>query len=114
MNMTETLDQAVWKVLNRSTPRNDEDIRIGDITSCWGVHWALLAAISWFIWCERNRRQRQHDLRPPEVIVKEAIKDVSIYLNTASFNKSNQSLIDKNAHNSWEANILRKHPRNIY
>lgn len=30
--MTETLDQAIWKMQNTPIPKKDEDIKLGDIT----------------------------------------------------------------------------------
>lgn len=97
-----------------------QDGSTGDITkviskftkwaSYWGLYWVLLASFSWHIWSERNRKLRQKILRPPEQIIKEATKDISIFLNVASFKKSNQSLVELNLQKAWgkhsEANIL--------
>lgn len=64
LDMTESLGQAIWKTQNRLFPRQDEDIRLGDIAetiqkftkqaSCWGKNWALLASLAQHICKEQE------------------------------------------------------------
>lgn len=92
---------------------NGESIDGPQWAGCYGLHWALLALLSFHIWSERNKRLRQHSTqteRPPEQILKAIVKDIGNFFNVTSFKKSNHTLVEINVQKTWEANILSQHP----
>lgn len=44
----------------------------------WGLLWNTIWCLAWHIWTDRNRRVKKHTLRPPEMLLKEVIKDICL------------------------------------
>lgn len=57
---TEFLNNAVWKISNTPVPSPTHH------TPSWTLHWNALGGLAWDIWSKRNRKLRQHTLRPLE------------------------------------------------
>lgn len=87
--LSEILNNAYLKLANIPTPSlTAPNIRIGDlIEACqrfshksppWDLLWNSLECTVWYLWSERNRRLKQHTLRPPEVLPREITKETSL------------------------------------
>lgn len=81
---------VIWKKESLPTPRtNGGDIRLWDIImngiqefgkgfNCCSLLWALLGAIPWHTWQERNRGWSAGELRPHVKICREIIRDIRL------------------------------------
>lgn len=91
LDATKELNGVIWKIQNSSIPtpspqwwhqnrrcHGSHQQKFTYIVSCWGTHWSLLGSLAWQVWNERNRRLKQYTLKPPEIVCKNILRDVSI------------------------------------
>lgn len=80
-SVSELLTNTLARISGRSS--SDFDTRIGEPfegmdrfrhkSECWGLHWLAIAAFTWHIWGERNRRLKEGECRASEVVSRELI-----------------------------------------
>lgn len=83
--LAELLNHSFWKITNSPLlTLTYLDIRLGKLNqlteACqkfthhsppWGLLWNSVGSFAWYIWSERNRRFKQHTLKPQEVLLRE-------------------------------------------
>jgi len=117
--LAEHLNLAFWKIMIIPVPtQSSPDIRLGDLTEAaqkithhsppWGLLWNAIGCLSEHIWTERNKRYRQHVRRPPEVVLKEVIKDISLSFDSEYYKKSCCHPLGTSMIEVWETNLLRQ------
>lgn len=57
------------------------------------------------LWFKRNKRLKQHTLRPPEIILKEVIKDISLSYRSEWYRKSCCQVLGISAMQLWETTL---------
>lgn len=83
--------------------------RITKESRSWGLHWTILAIVTWRIWREHNQRLKKGTRRPKESIVREYINTTELGKRESKFRKVYRTAKELLAMNQWDALILLLH-----